>query len=216
MNRKWCIAVVVGSLLSVGCAGPAGRPRATVYPKTRILGCSCTAAWPDLLGVVGDAGFRLVAKDDTGHIARFLYLEPQLPEIVRSGEGSDNLALAADGSSQESAKLRIESAVLALSQLEQGCEARISVSYQVRNGVWGSDWSNRESSGLLENRVLSAVHVADEPNVERNRRVALRRPNRNLAPAAGLAAKPQVSIIGGADAPHTEYTPDAAYDLAHQ
>lgn len=215
MSKNWWIVVVVGSLLSAGCTGPAGRPRATVYPKTRVLQCSCSAAWPDLLGILGDAGFRLVAKDDAGHIARFLYLEPQLPELVRAGAGRDNLALDRDGSGQQSSKLRIESAVLALSQLDRGCEAKISVSYKGQIGIWARSWSSLESSGLLENRVLSALRVAGGSKVERTRHLPRLRPNGNLTTAA-LAAETQVSIIGGADAPNTESAPDSAYALARK
>ncbi len=193
MKKYWWISVVVCSLLTAGCTGIGRRPRAAVYPKTRVLQCSCDAAWPELLQTVGDAGFRLVAKDDAGQIARFLYLEPRLPDMVRTGADPDNLAIAQDGSGQESGKLRIESAVLALAPQNRGCEVKISVSYQGRNGVWGRSWSSLESSGLLENKVLSGLTLAKTGSAER-RRFARGGPSREAATAA-VSFTP--SIIGG-------------------
>lgn len=160
MKKYAWISVIACSLLATGCPGVSGRPQAAVYPNTRTLEAPCKAVWPELLETIGDAGFRLVAKDDGGYIARFLYLEPQLPEMVLGGTDPDNLALARDGSGQQSGRLRIQSAVLALSPQGGGCEVKMSVSYQGRSGTWGRNWSSLESSGLLEHRLLSGLEVA--------------------------------------------------------
>ncbi|HOL73549.1 MAG TPA: hypothetical protein PLA43_19490 [Bryobacteraceae bacterium] len=159
MKKYAWISVIACSLVASGCPSVSGRPKAAVYPNTRTLEAPCNVAWPEVLEMAGDAGFRLVAKDDDGYIARFLYLEPQLPEVVLGVTDADNLALANDGSGQPSQRLRIQSAVLALSPQNGGCEVKMSVSYQGQNGMWGRNWSSLESSGLLEYRLLSGLEV---------------------------------------------------------
>jgi hypothetical protein len=169
MKKYWWIPVVVCSLLSAGCTLLSHRSQAAVYPKIRVLQYSCDAAWPHLLRTVGEAGFRLVAKDDAGQIARFLYLEPQLPPIVRTGADPDNLAITADGSGQKAGRLRIESAVLMAAPQSRGCEVKLSVSYKGQDGIWGRNWFNLESSGLLENRMLDGLRFTKSAQAERRR-----------------------------------------------
>ncbi len=208
MKNNWWSLPIVCSLLATGCAGRGGGPRAAVYPKARVLPSPCDAAWPQVLSIISDAGFRLVAKDDAGQIARFMYLQPQLPEIVRTVDEADKLAIAPDGSGQKSRALRIESAVLALNPAPQGCEVKISVSYQAQSGVWGRNWTRVESSGLLENRVLSELRVGAVGGRQRSPRGAGPR-----QAAARLARSNQVTIVGG-DLPQSYSS--AAYDLARQ
>ncbi|MGE5568461.1 MAG: hypothetical protein ACM3S5_05410 [Rhodospirillales bacterium] len=192
MKKYAWIAVIACSLVAAGCPAVSGRPKAAVYPNTRTLEAPCGAVWPELVGTVGDAGFRLVAKDDDGYIARFLYMEPQLPEIL-GGTDPDNLALARDGSGQQSGKLRIQSAVLALSPQDGGCEVKMSVSYQGRSGMWGQNWTSLESSGLFEYRLLSAFQVT-KPEGAAVRRAA-RGGSRRKPPKTEVSFAPL--IIGG-------------------
>jgi hypothetical protein len=214
MRKNWMF-VIICSLITAGCAGRGGGPRTAVYPKTRVLPTSCDVAWPEMLGILNGAGFRLVAKDDAGQIARFMYLQPQLPPFVRTAGEADKLAIAGDGSAQRSGKLRIESAVLSLERASEGCEVKVSVSYQAQSGVWGRNWIAVESSGLLENRVLSELRIGDARNAGARQLAAQRGRPRGTGPAARLARSSQVTVIGG-ELPPEDISGASAYDLARQ
>jgi hypothetical protein len=105
--------------------------------------------------VIEKAGFRLVAKDDAGRIATFMWLGSQLPVGLDTAQP---VAMGPDGSGWSN-DIRVESAVLALSPQRKGCDAKISISYQGRKGAWGDRWSKVESTGLLESRFLTALRL---------------------------------------------------------
>ncbi len=157
MRLLWPALLGGCALISPGC-GRSGPPAAT-HPNVRVLDCSCEAVWPALLRLIEKTGFRMVAKDDAGRIATFMWLGSQLPMAPDSDYDRESLAIAPDGSAKKSSDLRVESAVLMLQPRRSGCEAKITISYQARQGLWGGRWSKTNSSGLLESRFLAAVRL---------------------------------------------------------
>ncbi len=211
MKAVWPALFAGCALVSPGCSR--NGPPAVKHANVRGLECSCAVAWPVLIRVIENAGFRLVAKDDAGRIATFMWLGAQLPAILQTAHERENLAIGPDGSARKSKDLRVESAVLTLSPHRRGCEAKILVSYQGQQGLWGGRWSKMESTGLLENRFLAALRLP----ASRGRRpmianggTAPSEPTRTARRMQGLSAT-VVSAEPGAAATDGGHT--AVYDL---
>lgn len=140
----------------MSCVGDKAVPVRSDYPKVQTFDQSCSVLWPELLRAIDRAGFRLMQHDKSGWIASFRWPTPQLPVSGSPNLDLNRLAIGEDGSWQDAAMLRVDSAVLVLSPRKPGCEAALRVTYQSRQGgFWRPKPAKPASSGLFESVILS-------------------------------------------------------------